>query len=103
MSPRACPWWCQRSRVNFRIQLLAKAGRGQTVSLASTSAIGICLPLNPPGLLDILLARGLVLGGEEAGGVLAEPLRQLGEFFAEAVDGLLVHVCLGNELGHGDW
>ena len=59
--------------------------------------------LNAPRLLDILLACGLVLGGEEAGGVLAEPLRQLGEFLAEAVDGLLVHVGLGDELGHGDW
>ena len=35
--------------------------------------------------------------------MFAEPLGQLVEFFPETVDGLLVHVCLGDEFGEGDW
>ena len=53
-------------------------------------------------LLDVILAGGFVGSFEEAGGVFAEPLGDLVEFFAEAVDGLLVHVCLGDEFGEGD-
>lgn len=53
-------------------------------------------------LLDVILAGGFVRRFEEAGGVFAEPLGQLVEFFAEAVDGLLVHVRLGDEFGQGD-
>ena len=52
--------------------------------------------------LDIILAGRFVGGLEEAGGVFAEPLGQLVEFFSEAVDGLLVHVRLGDEFGEGD-
>lgn len=61
------------------------------------------LPSNTTDLLDVILAGRFVGGFEEAGGVFAEPLGQLVEFFAEPVDGLLVHVCLGDELGEGDW
>lgn len=60
------------------------------------------LPSNTADLLDVVLARSLVWSSEEARRVLAEPLGQLVEFFAEAVDGLLVHVCLGDEFGEGD-
>lgn len=34
--------------------------------------------------------------------IVAEPEGHLGEFFAQPVDGLLVHVGLGDELGEGD-
>lgn len=48
-------------------------------------------------LINISLALRLVVGGEVVLGMLAEPLGHLGEFLAQAVDGLLVHVCLGDE------
>ena len=57
---------------------------------------------NATDLLNVILAGRFVGSLEEAGGVFAEPLGQLVEFFAEAVDGLLVHVCLGDEFGEGD-
>ena len=57
---------------------------------------------NTTHLFDVILAGGFVGGFEEASGVFAEPLGQLVEFFAETVDGLLVHVGLGDELGEGD-
>lgn len=52
-------------------------------------------------LLDVILACVLVRGFEEAGGIFSKPLGQFVKFFAEAVDGLLVHVCLGDEFGEG--
>ena len=57
---------------------------------------------NTTDLFDVILAGGFVGSFEEAGGIFAEPLGQLVEFFAETVDGLLVHVGLGDELGEGD-
>lgn len=54
---------------------------------------------NAADLLDVILAGVFVWSFEKASGVFAEPLGQLVEFFAEAVDGLLVHVCLGDEFG----
>ena len=55
------------------------------------------------GLIDISLALRLVVGGEVVLGVLPEPLGHLGEFLAQAVDGLLVHVRLGDEFGETHW
>lgn len=60
------------------------------------------LSSNTTDLLDVILAGGFVRSFEEASGIFAEPLGQLVEFFAETVDGLLVHVCLGNEFGKGN-
>ena len=56
----------------------------------------------PARLLNVLLALHLVVGGEVVLAMLAEPGGHLAEFLADAVDGLLVHVCLGDEFGHGD-
>ena len=57
---------------------------------------------NTTDLFDVILACGFVRGFEEACGIFAKPLGQLVKFFAETVDGLLVHVCLGDEFGEGD-
>lgn len=54
---------------------------------------------NAADFLDVILAGGLVRSFEEASRIFAEPLGQLMEFFAETIDGLLVHVCLGDEFG----
>jgi hypothetical protein len=54
------------------------------------------------GLLDILLRRGLVLRDKVLGRVPGEPGGELYEFLAQAGDGLVVHVCLGDELLEGD-
>ena len=53
-------------------------------------------------LFDVILTGGFVGSFEEACGIFAKPLGQLVEFFAETVDGLLVHVGLGDEFGEGD-
>lgn len=60
-------------------------------------------PLVRLGLIDILLAGSLVLADKVRGRVAAKPRRELGQLLAEAVDRLLVHVGLRNELGHSDW
>ena len=60
------------------------------------------LSSNTTDLLDVILAGGFVRSFEEAGGIFAEPLGQLVEFFAETVDGLLVHVGLGDEFRERD-
>ena len=58
--------------------------------------------LNASGLVHILLAGCLVLANEILGRVTAEPVGELDELLAEAVDGLLVHVGLGDEFWEGD-
>ncbi len=60
------------------------------------------LSSNAADLLDVILAGGFVRSFEEASGIFAEPLSQLVELFAKTVDGLLVHVCLGDEFREGD-
>lgn len=57
--------------------------------------------LNASGLFHILLAGRLVLADEVLGGVAAEPAGELDELLAEPVDGLLVHVGLGDQFGEG--
>ena len=59
-------------------------------------------PSKPPRLLNIILTSSFILAREKPAGILAQPLRQLGQLLAQAGDGLLVHVCLGDEFGHGD-
>lgn len=53
-------------------------------------------------LLDVCCTSGLVLAGKEAGRVLAQPLGQLGQFLAQPVDRLLIHVGLRDKFGHVD-
>ena len=50
------------------------------------------------GLLNIILARGLVLGDEVLRGIPGDEVGEFRQFLPEAVDRLLVHVGLGNEL-----
>ena len=59
--------------------------------------------LGATSFLDILRRRSFILDGEEPPGVLAQPGGDLCEFLAQAVDGLVVHVCLGDEFGERDW
>lgn len=54
----------------------------------------------PPCLLNIVLALDLILRGEVILAMLAQPGGHLAEFFADAVDGLRVHVGLRDEFGH---
>lgn len=51
----------------------------------------------------IFLRRGFVFVYEVCFAVAAEPDCEFADFFAQARDGLLVHVCLGQEFGEGDW
>lgn len=54
-------------------------------------------------LLDIVLARRLVDADEVIGCVLRQPSTELHHLLAQAVDGLLVHVGLRNELRQGHY
>ena len=53
-------------------------------------------------LLGVFLARSLILVDKIIGGVSSEPVSQFRELFTEAVDGLVVHIGLSNQLGEGD-
>lgn len=55
--------------------------------------------LEAPSLIDILLRRGLIFADKVVLCVLAEPDGELGEFLTQTRHGLLVHVCLSDELG----
>lgn len=48
-------------------------------------------------------AGSLVLAGKVLDAVSGEPAYELEKLFAETVDGLLVHVCLRDELRQGNW
>lgn len=61
------------------------------------------LLLGATSLLDVFRVGGLVLADEVLEAVLGEPAAELEQLLAQTVDGLLVHVCLGDELRHGDW
>ena len=52
-------------------------------------------------LLNVLLRRGLVISEEVRIDVAAEPVGQLDDFLAETLDGLVIHVCLGDQARHG--
>lgn len=54
-------------------------------------------------LLNVVLAGCLVLADKVLGIVLGEPVGKLGDLLAEAVDGLLVHVGLCDELREAHW
>jgi hypothetical protein len=56
-------------------------------------------------LLDVGLSRALVDRREEGIDlvVFGKPCGHLIELFTQAGDGLVVHICLSNELGHCDW
>jgi hypothetical protein len=55
-------------------------------------------------LVDVGLAWAFVDGREKSINliVFGEPCGHLTEFFTQAVDSLVVHVCLRDQLGHGD-
>lgn len=48
-------------------------------------------------LLDVILAWGLIFLDEIFGRVLTEPIGQLGQLLPKTVDGLLIHIGLGDE------
>lgn len=67
-----------------------------------TSSLWRRLLATSADLVDIRLTRTLVRRSEKHVdvGVFGEPCQHAGEFFAETVYGLGVHVCLGDEFGH---
>jgi hypothetical protein len=75
------------------------------LSLISPQTSPPVRPLSSLGtsLVNVLLSGCLVLGDEVLNAVLGEPAGESGQFVAEAVDGLLVHVGLGDEFREGDY
>lgn len=55
-----------------------------------------------PSLFDVILVRRLIPGQEVNLCVLTQPSQELDHLFAETVDGLRVHVGLGDDLGQVD-
>lgn len=53
----------------------------------------------PFGLLNVFVGTRLVCDGEDGVGVLGDPQCHLNDLLAESANRLLVHVCLGDELG----
>ena len=60
-------------------------------------------PLLVLRLLNIVVGGRLIFRDEVVSSMAGQPARELGQFFAQSIDRLLVHVCLGNELGEGDY
>ena len=88
---------------NSSLSFLHSHSIQSTKETQASSAPRSTMQKRPARLVDILLALDLILSGEVVLAMLPEPGGHLAEFLAHAVDGLLVHVCLGDEFGHGDW
>jgi len=58
--------------------------------------------LDATSFLDVFLAWSFILANEVLSGVASEPICHLGEFFAKTVNGLEIHVGLGDKLGQGN-
>jgi hypothetical protein len=84
-----------------------RCGRAQSMDVLGDRLAGAFWPFSRArssiaSLLDVLGSGGLVLADEILGDVPREPVGEFEEFLAKPVDGLLIHVGLGDQLGEGN-